>query len=141
MAKNSSPGKDEQIKKIIDKKILLLVKIKLLGVLLAKNVMENKRIVQEGFFSTNISGKDKILPHLIYTKILQKIFFEEKMMMGLFLSTKKKREKCFFQLYNCFFQFFSFSNLIIVQLSFPLLDVACALLESRRETSVIVFQC
>ena len=63
------------------------------------------------------------------------------MMMGLFLSTKKKREKCFFNFTIVFFQFFSFSNLIIVQLSFPLLDVACALLESRRETSVIVFQC
>ena len=63
------------------------------------------------------------------------------MMMGLFLSAKKKREKCFFNFTIVFFQFFSFSNLIIVQLSFPLLDVACALLESRRETSVIVFQC
>ena len=64
------------------------------------------------------------------------------MMMGLFLSTKKKREKCFFNFTIVFFSsIFSFSNLIIVQLSFPLLDVACALLESRRETSVIVFQC
>ena len=101
MAKNSSPGKDEQITKIIGKKILLLEKIKL--------SWKIKELFRKVFVSTNISGKDKISFDL--HKNTSENIFRRKNDDGTFFEYQKEKRKMFYQLYNCFFNFFSFPTL------------------------------